>query len=210
MAPTYYQIDLSGRALVGLVTALAVLLVLAFALGYGAAWSTLRSAERPVARLAPTPTPIPEVVVAPPDPVTPTATAPAPGASPTATAPVPGASPTPLPPATPTPRPPLPTPTRAGSSPPPTSTSAPAGSEEDAFWVQVIAVSRRDAVEQAREQLAGLGFAGDRQRVIETRVAGGSLLYKVRVGPFPDRGSADRVAVRMQAAGFNDAWVVAP
>ena len=42
------------------------------------------------------------------------------------------------------------------------------------------------------------------------RVAGGDELHKLRVGPFPDRESADRVAERMRASGFPDAWIVAP
>jgi hypothetical protein len=65
-------------------------------------------------------------------------------------------------------------------------------------------------VEAARTKLEGLGFPRDNQHLITVQDAGSPTLYKLRLGPFPDRGSADRVAQRMSAAGFPDAWVVAP
>ncbi len=160
MAPTYYQIDLSGRTLIGLVVALALLLVLAFALGYGAAWTTLRPADviaAPTFMPTRTPTPIPEVVVAPPDLVLPSPTLAPPVSTPTLAAP-----------ATATPGPPLATPTPQPRRPSPTPVAEPVG-----YWVQVIAVSHADAVADARGRLERLGFGGDRQRVLESPVAGG-------------------------------------
>ncbi len=102
MSRSYYVIELSARWLTVLLVALALVMVLAFALGYGAAWSVL-TAEQPAGEMtalqaAATPTEIPEVVI-------PTAIA-------DATA-VPAATATP----TATPRPPAPTPTA-----PPTTT----------------------------------------------------------------------------------------
>ncbi len=186
MSRSYYVIELSARWLTVLLVALALVMVVAFALGYGAAWSVL-TAEQPAGEMtalqaAATPTEIPEVVI-------PTAIADA-TARPAATA-------TP----TATPRPPAPTPT----TPPPTATPATTD-----FFVQVLASSRSASVESARTRLEGLGFPRENQHLITVQDAGSPTLYKVRLGPFPDRGSADRVAQRMSAAGFPDAWVVAP
>jgi cell division septation protein DedD len=186
MSRSYYVIELSARWLTVLLIALALVMVVAFALGYGAAWSVL-TAEQPAGEMtalqaAATPTEIPEVVI-------PTAIADA-TARPAATA-------TP----TATPRPPAPTPT----TPPPTATPATTD-----FFVQVLASSRSASVEAARTKLEGLGFPRENQHLITVQDAGSPILYKLRLGPFPDRGSADRVAQRMSAAGFPDAWVVAP
>jgi hypothetical protein len=74
----------------------------------------------------------------------------------------------------------------------------------------VLASSRNNTVESARTRLEGLGFPRDHQHLITVQDPGSPTLYKLRLGPFPDRGSADRVAQRMSAAGFPDAWVVAP
>jgi cell division septation protein DedD len=184
MSRSYYVIELSARWLTVLLVALALVMIVAFALGYGAAWSVL-TAEQPAGEMtalqaAATPTEIPEVVI-------PTAIA---DAVPAATAA-----------ATATPRPPAPTPT----TPPPTAT--PASTD---FFVQVLASSRSASVESARTKLEGLGFPRENQHLITVQDAGSPALYKLRLGPFPDRGSADRVSQRMSAAGFPDAWVVAP
>jgi len=186
MSRSYYVIELSARWLTVLLVALALVMIVAFALGYGAAWSVL-TAEQPAGEMtalqaAATPTDIPEMVI-------PTAIADA-TARPAATA-------TP----TATPRPPSPTPT----TPPPTATPATTD-----FFVQVLASSRSASVESARTKLEGLGFPRENQHLITVQDAGSPTLYKLRLGPFPDRGSADRVAQRMSAAGFPDAWVVAP
>ena len=187
MSRSYYVIELSARWLTVLLVALALVMIVAFALGYGAAWSVL-TAEQPTGEMAAlqaaaTPTDIPEVVI--PTAVVEAASAPAATATPTAT-----------------PKPPPPTPT---TPPPPTAT--PATSD---FFVQVLASSKSATVESARTKLVGLGFPRENQLLITVHDAGSPTLYKLRLGPFPDRSSADRVAQRMSAAGFPDAWVVAP
>jgi len=180
MSRSYYVIELSARWLTVLLVALALVMIIAFALGYGAAWSVL-TAEQPAGEMtalqaAATPTEIPEVVIPP--------------AIADATAP-PAA----------TPRPPAPTPTKL----PPTATPATTD-----FFVQVLASSKSASVESARTKLEGLGFPRENQHLLTVQDAGSPTLYKLRLGPFPDRASADRVAQRMSAAGFPDAWVVAP
>jgi cell division septation protein DedD len=186
MSRSYYVIELSARWLTVLLVALALVMIVAFALGYGAAWSVL-TAEQPADQMtalqaAATPIEIPEVVI-------PTAIADA-TAAPAVTA-------------TPTITPPPPEPT--ATTPP--SKATPASKD---FFVQVLASSRSASVESARTKLEGLGFPRENQHLITVQDAGSPILYKIRLGPFPDRGSADRVAQRMSAAGFPDAWVVAP
>jgi len=186
MSRSYYVIELSARWLTVLLVALALIMIVAFALGYGAAWSVLTAevpeGEMTALQAAATPTEIPEVVI-------PTAIADA-TAAPAATAPV-----------TATPRPPVPTPTA------PPATATPATTD---FFVQVLASSRSASVESARTKLESLGFPRENQHLITVQDDGSPTLYKLRLGPFPDRGSADRVSQRMSAAGFPDAWVVAP
>jgi cell division septation protein DedD len=184
VAPTYYVIELSPRWLTVLLVALALVMVLAFAFGYGAAWSVLadqgRSPEGMVARAAALPP-------------TPTPTA----------APV-G---TPIPP-TPTVRPTL-IPPRPTGTPVPTAAPSPRPIA-DGYWVQVLASSSRQPIQDAAQRLEELGFPRRNQDVASSPVAGGNQLHKLRVGPFPDRGSADRVVRRMRGSGFPDAWVVVP
>jgi cell division septation protein DedD len=186
MSRSYYVIELSARWLTVLLVALALIMIVAFALGYGAAWSVLTAevpeGEMTALQAAATPTDIPEVVI--------------PAAIADATA-APAATAT----ATATPRPPAPTPTA------PLATATPATTD---FFVQVLASSRSASVDSARTKLEGLGFPRENQHLITVKDAGSPTLYKLRLGPFPDRGSADRVSQRMSAAGFPDAWVVAP
>jgi cell division protein FtsN len=190
MAPTYYVIELSARWLTVLLVALAVVMVLAFAFGYGAAWSVLSSHQASAEPLplgtpllaAATPDEIAEQVIDAPTLVAPTRTPPA-AALPTST--------------------PAPRSTRV----PPTVAAV---ASADGYWVQVLASSTSQAMEQAETKLTALGFSSDHQHVTTTQVAGGSVLYKLRVGPFPDRDSADRVMARMRVSGFPDAWIVAP
>lgn len=187
MRASYYVIELSRRWLTVLLAALALVMVLAFALGYGAAWSVLShkraapSISALTAAALPTPTEIPEEIIA----------------SPVETATTLPTS-TPPPAATATPRQPTPVKT-------PTPTPVP-----DAYHVQVLASSNSASIAEARSKLEGLGFPRSNQQLITVRESGSGALYKLRVGPFPDRASADRVAQRMKDAGFADAWVVAP
>ncbi len=204
MPPTYYVIELSGKWLTALLAALAAVVIAAFALGFGAGRSGAPPSSTP-GRAVPSVTATPEAELVEPlpvDTVTVSEATPVP-AEPTITPPtdwirptVPP-TPTPVPTASPT-RTPTPEPAAAGT-----------GTAAD-LWVQVLASSRREAVERARQQLVELGFPRERQRVVSSPAAGGSVLYKVRVGPFPDRESADRVVRRMAESGFPDAWVVTP
>lgn len=209
MRPTYYVIELSPRWLTVLLAALAAVVVAAFALGFGAGRA---AAPRPVAATVPvslTATPTPDIADVEPrtlDTVTVSEATPVP-AEPTLTPPPDWVRPTVPPTATPLP----PTVTPAATAVPPTATPPSAGAlPSNDLWVQVLASSRREAVERARKQLVELGFPRDSQRVVSSPVAGGNVLYKVRVGPFPDRDSADRIVRRMQVAGYPDAWVVSP
>jgi cell division septation protein DedD len=190
MAPTYYVIELTARWLTVLLVALALIMVLAFVFGYGAAWSVLTAGqsggETPVGEPShsPTPTPVEMVITAVPE------------------------------------EPPVQEATRvpqtATPEPEPTATPAPKPTERreqgtvDGFLVQVLASSKPATIEAARSQLSKLGFGAENQRVETARVAGGSVLHKLRIGPFPDRESADRVVERMRVSGFPDAWIVAP
>jgi cell division septation protein DedD len=198
MAPSYYVIELTARWLAVLLAALAGVMILAFVFGYGAAWSVLEHGSHPPeaavaapVRGTPTPTPV-EVRIEGGGP-SPTVEAPA-APAPTDTAtPRPPATAMPPPPATPTPRP------------------SPSSEEKvEGFWVQVLASSNADAVKRSQGKLEDLGFTRARQLVLTTRESDGNELHKLRVGPFPDRDSAERVAKRMQASGFSGAWVVAP
>jgi cell division septation protein DedD len=196
MSRSYYVIELSARWLTVLLVGLAVLMVLAFGLGYGAARSV--GGEHPAAFSGePTATPLVETeVIADP-------TVPAQPPSPTR----PAATPTPRP-APPTVAPPKVTPT----NPPATATPKPKPTEKAAggFWVQILASSNQTSIDDASSRLIGLGFDREHQKVVRTEVAGGNELIKLRVGPFPDRPSADRVLQRMRTADFPDAWVVVP
>jgi cell division septation protein DedD len=201
MSRSYYVIELSARWLTVLLVGLALLMVLAFGLGYGAA----RSAGPGTGTLsgaALTPTILTQVI---PDPtvVEPWRSPIPPVATPTP--PVATATPLPMPP---TAAPPQPEPTE----PPPTPTARPKPSPTAAagLWVQVLASASRPSIDEARAKLVRLGFDHEHHQLVAGDVADGQALVKLRVGPFPDRTSADRVVERMRAAGFPDAWVVAP
>jgi cell division septation protein DedD len=190
MSRSYYVIELSARWLTVLLVGLAVLMVLAFGLGYGAARSVGGDRSAPISG-EPSPTPEIETEVIP-DP----------------TVPVKPAVPT-HPVATPTPRPAPPTvapPTAPPATPKPNPTVKPPGG----FWVQILASSTQASIDEAGTKLVGLGFDREHQKVVRAVVAGGNELIKLRVGPFPDRASADRVLQRMRSADFPDAWVVVP
>ena len=204
MPPTYYVIELSGKWLTALLAALAAVVIAAFALGFGAGRTGAPSSTSP-GSAAPTATATPEAELVEPlpvDTVTVSEATPVP-AEPTITPPADWIRPT-VPP-TPSPAPTA-TPTATAIPEP---AAAGTGTAAD-LWVQVLASSRREAVERARQELVELGFPRERQRVVSSPVAGGNVLYKVRVGPFPDRESADRVVRRMAESGFPDAWVVTP
>ena len=198
MSRSYYVIELSSRWLTVLLAALALLMVLAFGLGYGAAGSGGDEPGETFVEQAPTPL-INEEVIPDSTPVEPALTPTAPVATPTPRPMPPTTIPPTAPPATATPN----------DDPNPTATPRPAPSAEG-FFVQLLASSHEESIEEARSKLAGLGFDREHQQVVHAEVAGGTSLHKLRVGPFPDRASADRVVQRMRTAGFPDAWVVSP
>ena len=198
MAPSYYVIELTARWLAALLVTLALVMILAFVFGYGAAWSVLEHEARaskpaPAGLPAATPTPTPvELRVAPPDPA-PTAT---PWLLATTTpepVPTPAPEPSPEPSATPRPQP----------------TAVPEAVGKG-YWVQVLASTSPETVAKAQATLEKQGFTADRQLVVRGEDSEGNELLKLRVGPFPDHASADRVARRMQGSGYSGAWVVAP
>jgi cell division septation protein DedD len=194
MAPTYYVIELSGRWLTILLVALALVMVLAFAFGYGAAWSVLTARQQPVGAFART-TPGPSGVLTE-DITDEEVIGVVPTQQPTAKA-------------QPTRKPTAARKETATPKPQPT-VSAEADAADGGFWVQVVASSNRQAMERATRQMTELGFPPDHQQVTTSQVAGGKVLHKLRVGPFPDRESADRVVRRMRTSGFSDAWIVVP
>ena len=193
MSRSYYVIELSARWLTVLLVALALLMVIAFSLGYGAARSVTAESSSPSA--APTPTPLvmtevildPTVVQPPPSPTSPAVTITA----------------RPIPPT-------IVPPTSVPSTPTPKEQPRPTEKPDSGFWVQVLASSKEASIAEARTKVIGLGFDREHQVVVHSEVAGGKELIKLRVGPFPDRTSADRVLQRMRAADFPDAWVVVP
>jgi len=198
MSRSYYVIELSARWLTVLLVALALLMVLAFGLGYGAARSAGGDSVEVLVESVPTPV-INEEIIPDPTPAQPVQSPKAPVATPTPRPMPPTAIPPTVPPATATPK----------DKPKPTATPRPAP-KTDGFFVQLLASSKQASIDQARTRLVGLGFDREHQRVIRSEVAGGATLHKLRVGPFPDRASADRVVQRMRDADFPDAWVVAP
>jgi len=208
MSRTYYVIELTPRWLAILLVAMAGLMMLAFVGGYGAAWSTLggtgggdirspAGVEDEIVEVDIDEPQGSEIVasVATPDPP-----------KPTVTPIVEAVEPTPVPEPTATPQPTAPPqPTAIPMVAVPSGTPRPAG-----FQVQVLASSRIQTIEKARRQLVDVGFPNSEHQVVETRVAGGGILLKLRIGPFPDHASAERVMRRMRSGGFPDAWVVKP
>ena len=202
MSKTYYVIELTPRWLAILLVALAGLMVLSFVGGYGAAWSTLGgSVGAGVGPVAGAGNEIAEVEVEDPrgsEVVASVATPDPP--KPTVTPIVETVQATPRPEPTATPQP-----TAVPVAPAPRTSP-----KATVFSVQVLASSRIQAIEKARRKLVDLGFPNSGHEIVETRVAGGGILLKLRIGPFPDHGSAERVMRRMQTGGFPDAWVVIP
>lgn len=200
MSPTYYQIELSARMLTVLLVALALLLVLAFAFGYGAAWSVLNAGRDGQQQVSHELSPTPAVAPANDQPTkaptrTPTmATVIIPTSRPTRPAPVatrarPTATPRPL------------------ISPP---TAVPTVAGQQYFWVQVVAVGSPAAVERAQATIEQAGYSRSLQRIVTSNVAGGGSLYKLRIGPLPDRAAANLALRRAREAGFPDAWIIPP
>ena len=89
-------------------------------------------------------------------------------------------------------------------SPPPSRpvVSQPSTKPAPGIWIQVLAIKDRAQAEKFRRKVADGGF---RTIIIS---AGG--LYKVRVGPYPDRTSAGRDKKRIFDKFKADGWLVTP
>ena len=72
------------------------------------------------------------------------------------------------------------------------------------MWVQIAALSQAELAEGVRQRVVALGFLPTQVVVF----AGADGRFRVRLGPFPDLESADRVAARLHAAGFPDAFTI--
>ncbi len=74
----------------------------------------------------------------------------------------------------------------------------------DAWSVQVGSFSQRDNAQALHKRLTAAGFAAFVSRV----VTDAGTLYRVRVGPVPDRPAADRLLEQVRAAGHSGARAV--
>jgi len=79
---------------------------------------------------------------------------------------------------------------------------------ENMYWVQVVATRAIVNAEKVRDDLAAMGLP---VRVF-TKGEGGSLIYRVRVGPFTHRNEADNsVSIIHEIDDFDDSYVtIAP
>lgn len=89
-------------------------------------------------------------------------------------------------------QPPAPAPAPATQKPPaPPATAKPAPAPAaDGWFLQVNAFRSRENADAQVKQLAAKGYTAF--------VAPGGSLFRVRVGPFPDRAAADRTAARLR------------
>jgi cell division protein FtsN len=83
------------------------------------------------------------------------------------------------------------------------STSAPArstaaGAEPFVYFVQAGAFTRNEEAEQQRARLAMMGQGAK----ITEREQAGRTVYRVRMGPYPTRGEADALQVKLQEQGI--------
>jgi len=198
MARTYYQIELTARQLTLLLVILAALLVGAFVLGYAAAWTAHGEVAAGPAGGPSRPRAIEEVVIPSPTPEA-------------AASPVPTRTATPVAAVRPSPTArPRPTAGVRKGRPQVPGVKRPLRKPGARLWVQLLAARHAGAIKEGRRRAKTLGFPPDHQEVVRSVAEAGNVLYKLRVGPFPDRASADRVARRLRAEGFPDAWVVTP
>jgi cell division protein FtsN len=203
--PRYFEIIITRRQLAGLLGGVVLLVAIAFGLGVTVRWFEPAAPPREyIARSTPPATgdtmthllgPAPESSAAPgrESPATPVPPPTFPPAEPTATPTQPPAPPTPGP-----------SPTTAPSRPTPVRVAVAAVDVAAQRWVQIAALSHRRQAEGVRTRVMALGFTRT-QVVVEPAPHG---KFRVRLGPFPDGESADRVAARLRAQGFPGAFVV--
>ena len=80
------------------------------------------------------------------------------------------------------------------------------GDEAFSYFVQTGAYASADDAESQRGKLALLGYAAR----ISEREQSGRTVYRVRLGPFEEKGEADTTKEKLMAAGFEAALVRAP
>lgn len=203
----YYELVLSGRQLALLLALFTALLLLAFGLGISV--GLLQPGGEEITS-APVATEVPGIVVASDKSAS---QMDQPRVQPTAVLPISeiglDATPTPLPSLleeTP-PQPPIsashklavPAATVAPSPPPKKPTQ-----KKTEVWVQVAVVSQKRNAEGVRQRVIAQGFRPTQVRVF--RANDGK--YRVRLGPFPDRESGNRVTERLRTSGFPNAFMV--
>lgn len=182
---THYQASFTSRQAVALFVGLIALLALSYFFGLMTGLSGRAGREPEAAAPAPEPEfPVPERGVSPQGAAP--ARSPRPTAEPTAAA----------------------TPVlqlfedRSSSEP----TRAPAAPAAQRFWVQVDSLSSREEAEKRR---AGLSRAGWPAAVVPGAGPKGPV-FRVRVGPYPAREEAERVAEKLSQKAKGKPWVVPP
>lgn len=88
------------------------------------------------------------------------------------------------------------------SMPEPFTVGTPDDSGEGDFYVQAASFKSRDNAERARDRLAAVGAVK-----IDAVNVGANVFYRVRVGPFEDRGEASRRLGPTRKSGFRGAKV---
>jgi cell division septation protein DedD len=73
----------------------------------------------------------------------------------------------------------------------------------DEWIVQVTALRRKDEADAVAQRLTGKGY----KAFVLGPQAGSTQLYRVRVGPFSDRGDAERVLKRLSAEEQFKPWI---
>lgn len=89
----------------------------------------------------------------------------------------------------------------------PSARPAPRAPASSSFWVQALSATSEKEAQARREKLAAHGFRG---AVVPGPGPHGGRVYRVRVGPFPTREEAERVAERLKTREKLQPWVVPP
>ncbi|TNF60931.1 MAG: sporulation protein [Burkholderiales bacterium] len=92
---------------------------------------------------------------------------------------------------------------RLGETPGAASTAATAAGDGFTYYVQAGAYRNPDDAEAQRARLAMLGI----EAVVSERLQSGQVFYRVRVGPFPQRETADLTKEQLAANGIDSALV---
>lgn len=93
---------------------------------------------------------------------------------------------------------------KLGNAPPPvTTTTASSGADPFTYFVQAGAYRKLEDAEAQRAKLGMLGIEG----AITEREQSGKTVYRVRVGPFAQKGLADLTREQLEANGMDAALV---